>query len=77
MKNKILKYVNALMGIDFLVIFISIGLYFNGPESLQGDELLGNIHRTAGTIFFFLTIAHLILNFSWIKNNYLKRKGKK
>lgn len=69
-----LKGINLLLIFDFLLLFISILFYKVIPGDLNGSEIMSEMHETTGMIFFLLAILHVILNFGWIKANYLKRK---
>jgi len=73
-KQGLLKFLNIVLLIAFSLVALSMILYRWGTESLQGSETMVEIHETAGTVFFFVAILHLILNWTWIQNTYLKRK---
>jgi len=75
LKQKLLRIVNLLMFIDLLIVVVAQIVYHNHPE-LQGEEAVLEVHEIAGAIFILLVIVHIILNFSWIKNMYFKRKQK-
>jgi hypothetical protein len=73
-KQKALKVLNIFMIFLFIFSALSVIIYRWIPSPLSGDENLYYIHIYGGTIFIFAGIIHLILNWSWIKMNYLKRK---
>ncbi|HNX00457.1 MAG TPA: DUF4405 domain-containing protein [Candidatus Cloacimonadota bacterium] len=76
-KLKWLRILNILVILGFLTVAISIGLALYSPfPSLRGSGVLGEIHETAGKIFFILVIFHIILNWNWIKAQYFKVTGK-
>lgn len=70
-KNQLLKIVNVLIGLDFLLIvtaailhdiFIPMGIY-------------ETIHVIPGFVFAGLIMIHVFLNRSWIKSQYFKKKN--
>ncbi len=71
---KMLRIVNLLLALVF------IGVAFGGlVRMFTGDSLIpyatfNQIHPISGLIFVILVIAHIYLNFNWIKANYLKKK---
>ena len=75
-KQKILRVLNLLMFIDFLIIVISQLIYQFHPQ-LNGEEFVLKYHSTGGYIFILLVILHFILNFNWVKNAYFKKHKKK
>lgn len=76
-KIQILKIVNILLFLGFLLVIISMLLYRFIPGDLNGTESMANLHAYSGLTFVLLAIIHVILNFSWIKQNYLKKNKKK
>jgi len=77
---KLLKILNPIMAIAFIVGAVAVILYkFPLITKLQGDEIIGKIHETAGIIFIMLAILHIILNWNWIKLHFfgIKVKNKK
>ena len=72
-KVKALKVVNALLGLSFVMVAIPglIQEYFPGVIPYATFSLF---HPLAGTAMVILVFAHLSLNFTWIKANYLKKK---
>lgn len=68
-KNQMLRIVNAIMALDFLIIaftaithdiWLNLGIY----------EF---IHAIPGFIFLGLALVHLFLNREWIRKNYFKK----
>lgn len=70
MNNKILKILNPILLIAFLVVSVSMIIY-RIPGALQGDEIVGKIHALSGTLFILLAILHISLNWKWIKTQIL------
>ena len=73
---KILKVVNVLLILDFVLILISLLFYKYIPGDLNGSEVMSEFHELTGMIFIMLGILHLILNFNWIKSSYFNKKKK-
>lgn len=73
-KQNLLKFLNIVLLITFFTVVISMVLYRWGPESIRWSELMYEIHETSGMIFFFIVILHLVLNWTWIRNTYFKRR---
>jgi len=72
-KIKMLIMLNSLMGISFILLFFSILFYRYIPTSWQGSYFLYQLHTYSGIVFFLIAFFHIILNWSWIKHNILKR----
>lgn len=70
-KNKWLKINNLLLGIDLVVVALT-GILQNPLPDL---EIIKIIHRPSSSLFVLLSIAHIILNWPWIKAN-IKKKSK-
>lgn len=75
MKQKILRVLNVLMIILFFSLMITVILYTSVPHYI-GDETVGDLHGYTGKAFFLCGFLHLILNWSWIRNTYFKKRGK-
>lgn len=73
LKQKILRVLNVLLIINFLIVVIAQLIYQFHPE-LNGEEFVLKYHSTGGYIFIILVVLHFILNFRWVKNAYFKRK---
>lgn len=73
-KQKALKVVNIFLVLAFLITALSLIFYKMIPSAIQGEEYLYEMHELAGTIFIIVGLIHLILNFSWIKSMYFKKK---
>jgi hypothetical protein len=69
-KTAILKVLNPLMAVDFIFLVCTALLSDVIPR-----EIYVVVHPVLGYIFAACVLAHLILNWSWIKNNYLKKKS--
>ncbi|MCX5868333.1 MAG: hypothetical protein NT009_12820 [Proteobacteria bacterium] len=69
-KLKALKIINLLLLIVFF-IQASTGM---GHNFIDG-EWFAVIHRTGGILLLIFAVSHLILNWGWVKANFLKAKG--
>jgi hypothetical protein len=68
MKSKWLKILNPILGLSF-VFQISVG--FSGDFiPIRNFERL---HETGAIILLICVIAHIYLNWQWIKVNYFKK----
>lgn len=76
-KQKILKLINLLLILDWLVVVLSILFYRFIPSALQGSIILYETHWIGGIIFILLTIIHFSLNFKWVKSTYFKHRKEK
>lgn len=72
-KVKALRVVNVLLFLVFIGIAISGLTAFLFP-GLIPYSLFRLAHPLTGIAFIVLVIAHLFLNFNWIKANFLKKK---
>jgi hypothetical protein len=72
-KPVLLKWINLLLFFGFFGTSIGILLYRWGPESLRGSETMYNVHSISGLSFLIIAILHLILNWKWIKNTFIKK----
>lgn len=68
-KMKILKIINPLMAILFLLIFVSA--LFN--ESLSADTYRF-VHKIPGFLFAICVIIHASLNRAWFESVYSKKR---
>ena len=73
-KQNLLMFLNIALVTVFLFVAISITLYRWGPESIRWSEGLHEIHETFGLIFIFVALVHLVLNWTWIRNTYFKKR---
>lgn len=73
LKQKLLRVLNVILFLDFLVLVIAQIIYQYHPE-LNGEESVLEFHEIGGYLFVILVVIHFILNFSWIKNAYFKKK---
>lgn len=67
-KNVLLKIVNPLLGIAF-VLQMASG-YLMGQGSIFYE-----IHENCAIALIVLALAHIVLNWNWIKANFLTRKA--
>jgi hypothetical protein len=79
MKSKLLKFLNPVLFIVFLIQFVSISLMKMEEFGLLSSPLwVFDVHNINGAVFSGLVILHIILNWGWIKSTILgiKPKGK-
>ncbi|MDD5491949.1 MAG: hypothetical protein PHV60_04630 [bacterium] len=69
-KMKLLKIVNIVLGISFLLQAISV--VFMVLKMAPG--WLYKVHALNGIVFILLVIVHIVLNWAWIRVNFLKKK---
>ncbi|MCX5859835.1 MAG: DUF4405 domain-containing protein [Proteobacteria bacterium] len=69
-KVKVLKIVNLLLFLTF-ISQASTGI----GQTYIGADLLTIIHRIGGILLLIFAVTHLILNWGWVKANFLKAKG--
>jgi hypothetical protein len=67
-RNNLLKILNPLL----LVFFVNQAITVIFRDSLS-YKVFDIFHKAAGGIFLCLIALHLILNFNWIKANYLSK----
>ncbi|MFC1887406.1 hypothetical protein ACFLYK_01205 [Candidatus Cloacimonadota bacterium] len=75
LKQKVLRVLNLILVLDFIVIVAAQLVYQFHPE-LNGEESVLRYHAMGGYLFVILVIIHFILNFPWVKNAYFKKKKK-
>ena len=68
-RNTALKILNPVLAVLFINQALS-GI-FHHQISYEAFEIL---HKAAGKVFIGLVVVHFVLNFNWIKANYLKRR---
>lgn len=68
-EQKLLKYLNPIMGIQLLCM-LTTGLT---ADELP-EEAFEILHELMGYSLVATTVLHLILNRHWIKNHYFKKK---
>jgi hypothetical protein len=74
---KMLKILNPIMAITFLVTIKAVFLYKYSPFfNLKGSETVYEIHEIAGKLLFLMIILHIILNWNWIKSQIFGIKAK-
>jgi len=74
MKQKILRVLNILLILSFLLQVVTVLLLMSDME-LPGYVF--EAHEANGIAMIALIFFHVILNFGWIKMNYLKFLRKK
>ncbi|KPQ37493.1 MAG: hypothetical protein HLUCCA11_00160 [Phormidesmis priestleyi Ana] len=70
-RKQLLKVINIGLGILFLDMAVT-GLF---PD-LVSHDIFHIVHEKAGKVFVFFAIAHLALNWNWVKLTLLKKKKK-
>lgn len=70
-KQTTLKYLNCLMGIAFLGIIVSLFLLKTGVVT---SDAIVEVHEIFGGLLILGIIGHLIFNWKWFKQTYLRRK---
>jgi len=70
-KMKLLKIVNIVLGISFLLQAISV--VYMVLEIAPG--WLYKLHALNGIVFILLVIVHIALNWAWIRVNFFKKKA--
>lgn len=71
-KNATLKIVNPLLGILLLNQPFSIIL-----NALTGWDLFEGLHIVGGVGLLILAAIHVVLNWGWVRMNFLRRAGKR
>lgn len=69
-KNKMLKIINPFLALFFLSQ-VTTGI-FHDLLTEYSHEAFEIIHGFGGFILVILVIIHIILNWQWIKTNFLK-----
>ena len=72
-KVKALKYVNIVLAILFVMVAVPGMLQSQFPGIID-YSVFRRIHPLAGNLFILAVIAHIYLNFNWIKANFLKKR---
>ncbi len=75
-KRSVLKIVNILLAIGFLLALISMLLYRFIPSPLQGMDIFYDIHVYSGPAFAVIALIHIVLNWNWIRTQYFKKPAK-
>ena len=70
-KTTMLKIVNPVLGILFLNQIIT-GFLFEKMDY----ETFEMVHGWGGMLLTVFALAHVILNWNWIKSNFLTKKNK-
>jgi hypothetical protein len=71
-KMLLLKIVNPLLGLSFLVQAIT-GIMLTRSIGISFIDKTAHIHEANGTVFLLLVIIHLTLNWSWVKATFFKK----
>ena len=70
-RKKLLKIVNVGLGI----IFLDMAITGSFPDWFSHD-LYHVLHEEMGKVFIFFAVAHLALNWGWVKNTLFKKSRK-
>lgn len=70
-KLNILKFVNILLGVTFIIQLLSSVIIILRIKVLK-PGMIFEIHEYNGIIFILLVLAHVSLNWGWIKANIFK-----
>ena len=70
-KNTVLKIVNPILGV-LLVNQVLMGLM----HDMLPHEVFEVFHEGGGIVFAIVAILHVILNWNWIKANFLRKAPK-
>jgi predicted ferric reductase len=69
---QVLKIVNFLLFVFFIIQALTgIALFFDLFASSL--EMTAQVHKYSGLLFIILAIVHLVLNWGWVRVNFLKR----
>lgn len=69
-KAIVLKTVNLLIAGAFALLAATSLLPKIAPDLAEASL---EIHEYTGYLFFVLSLAHIALNWSWVKSNFLKK----
>jgi hypothetical protein len=67
-KNTVLKILNPILGI-LLINQVLMGLL----HDILPHKVFEVLHEGGGIVFAIVVILHIILNWSWIKANFLRK----
>jgi hypothetical protein len=67
-RNNVLKILNPFLAV--LAVNQAVTVLFRDKLSREAFEFF---HQGAGEIFLVLIAVHFILNFNWVKANYLRK----
>jgi cytochrome b561 len=70
-KATMLKTANLLVAIAFAVLATTSAVSKVAPDL---SEVFFEIHELTGYVFFLLVVIHIVLNWSWVKANFFKRR---
>lgn len=67
-RKQLLKLVNCGLGL----LFFGVGMTGLFPDALPG-KVFHIVHEAAGKVFFAFAVAHIVLNWAWVKNTLLRK----
>ncbi len=67
-KQKMLKVLNPLLGLDIAALAGSVAL-----RNILPPDFYPTVHPVLGVLLFLLAGTHVVLNWAWIRQNYLKK----
>lgn len=70
-KQRALRIINAVLLVDLLALVSTAML-----DEVLPPEVFSTVHPMLGFTLVLLAITHLVLNWGWIKANYLKKAAK-
>jgi hypothetical protein len=73
-KQSILKVVNPLLALAFLWVVGTAALH-SLSHDLIPYAIYARVHPIGGYVFAALALTHIVLNWNWIKANFLKKKN--
>jgi len=66
-----LKVINPILFVAILIQLLTVAI-----QAISYTDWVGTVHQVMGFVFFILAILHIIFNWTWIKNNFFKKKQK-
>jgi hypothetical protein len=77
MKSKYLKFLNPVLFLSILIQLVTISIFkMEDFGWISAPSWIFDMHTINGTVFSILVIAHIILNWGWIKSTILGIKPK-
>jgi hypothetical protein len=67
-KTKALEYINSIIAVLILSQFLT-GLF----HSMLYYKTFDVVHKGGGIILFIGVLAHVVLNWGWVKSTFLRR----
>ncbi|HMA63550.1 MAG TPA: hypothetical protein VKO63_00085 [Chitinispirillaceae bacterium] len=67
--QNVLKIINPVLFVVFVVQLLTVVI-----QAILYASWVTTVHQVVGFLFFILVIMHIIFNWTWIKNNFFKKK---